>query len=157
VQYWIRNKKGVIKALKQGQAVVNSAYLDTYLDHTYSLTPLRRAYRFEPIFPGIDEVAAKNILGLEAPMWTEWVPSSARLDYQTFPRLIAFAEVGWTHKDQRDYADFRTRLVDFNRRLDWLDVLYAPEEDWDPPWYQRMFGLFTIAQPQTKVRDISSS
>jgi len=154
IQYWMRNKKGLLEALRNGQKVVNSAYLDTYLDHSYTLTPLSRAYHFDPVFPGLDAKAAENILGLEAPMWTEWVPNRARLDYQTYPRLTAFAEVGWTHKNLRNYADFIDRLANFSQRLYLLGVAYAPEEDWEPPWYQRLFGIFTIAQPQKKTRPL---
>jgi hexosaminidase len=85
-------------------------------------------------------------------MWTEWVPNQARLDYQTYPRLTAFAEVGWTPKSQRNYTDFRKRLVMFNKRLDFYNIQYAPETDWEPPWHHRLFGIFTIAQPQTRTR-----
>ena len=152
IQYWVRNKKGLLDALRKGQKVVNSAYLYTYLDHSYSLTPLSRAYNFDPIFNGTGDEAALNILGLEAPMWTEWVPNRARLDYQTYPRLTAFAEVGWTPAPLRDYADFRVRLATFNRRLDIHGVQYAPKGDWEPPWYQKIFGILTIAKPQTKTR-----
>jgi len=152
IQYWVRNKKNLLQAVRNGQKVVNSAYLDTYLDHSYALTPLSRAYNFEPLFKELDPKSAQNILGLEAPMWTEWVPNRPRLDYQTYPRLTAFAEVGWTPKSLRDYANFRERITHFNRRLDILGVGYAPEGDWEPPWYQKIFGIFTIAQPQTRVR-----
>lgn len=152
IQYWVRNKKGVLTALKNGQKVINSAYLDTYLDHSYRLTPLSRAYHFKPIFDGLDAEAVQNILGLEAPLWTEWVPNRARLDYQTYPRLTAFAEVGWTPASLQDYADFRERLATFNQRLDNYGVKYASEIEWDPPWYKRLFRIFTIAQPQTRVR-----
>lgn len=155
VHYWVRNKKELLAALKNGQKVVNSAYLDTYLDHSYSLTPLRRAYHFNPIIKGVDAEAAKNILGLEPPMWTEWVPNRARLDYQTYPRLTAFAEVGWTPESHREYDDFRERLATFNRRLDIHGVLYAPADDWEPPWYKRLFGTLTIVQPQTRTRELS--
>jgi hexosaminidase len=151
VQYWVRNKNGLAQAVRNGQQMVNSAYLDTYLDHSYSLTPLGRAYRFEPVFPELAGEPAGRVLGLEAPMWTEWVPNRARLDYQTYPRLTAFAETGWTPKPRKDYADFRTRLSSFLVRLDILGVHYAPESDWEPPWYKRIFGAFTIAQPQWKV------
>jgi hexosaminidase len=152
VQYWVRNKKGLLAALQNGQKIVNSAYLDTYLDHSYSLTPLSRAYQFDPIFKRVDEKDAGNILGLEPPMWTEWVPNRNRLDYQTYPRLTAFAEVGWTPRQLKDYDDFRKRLTTFNKRLDYFDVRYAPEDDWEPPWYKRVFGIFTIAQAQTRTR-----
>jgi len=155
VQYWVRNKKGLLAAIKNGQKVVNSAYLDTYLDHSYAITPLSRAYQFEPVFAELEECAAPNILGLEAPLWTEWVPNRARLDYQTFPRLTAFAEVGWTLAAQRNYAEFRKRLTSFNQRLDIHGVGYAPEIDWEPPWYRKIFGIFSITQPQKRVRNRS--
>jgi hexosaminidase len=131
--------------------MVSSAYLDTYLDHSYSLTPLSRAYRFEPVFPELVGDIAERALGLEAPMWTEWVPNRARLDYQTYPRLIAFAETGWTPKSRKNYADFRTRLIPFLERLDLHGVRYAPESDWEPPWLKRAFGVFTVMQPQKGI------
>ena len=151
IQYWIRGKKELLKAIRKGQKVVNSTYMDTYLDHSYALTPLSRAYNFDPIFRGLDAGSAQNILGIEAPMWTEWVPNRARLDYQTYPRLTALAEVGWTPKPLRDYTDFRERLTTFIRRLEFHEVGYAPKPDWDPPWYRRIFGSFTIAKPQRKT------
>jgi hexosaminidase len=153
VQYWIRNKKGLLRAIQWGQKVVNSAYLDTYLDHSYALTPLTRAYNFNPVFKELDAESAQHILGIEALMWTEWVPNRARLDYQTYPRLTAFAEAGWTPKNLKNYADFRDRLTTFNQRLDILGVGYAPEDAWDPSWIKRIFSIFTIAQPQNQVRN----
>jgi len=152
IQYWARGKKDLLQALERGQNVVNSAYLDTYLDHSYSLMPLSRIYQFDPIFNGLDQTAAQNICGLEAPLWTEWVPNRARLDYQVYPRLTAFAEVGWTPVRQKDYADFRERLTSFNQRLEILGVKYVTEKDWDPPWYRRLFGIFTVLQPQTRTQ-----
>jgi len=151
VQYWVRNQKGLLAAINNGQKVVNSAYLDTYLDHSYALTPLSRAYQFDPVFSELDIVSAANILGLEAPLWTEWVSSHARLDYQTYPRLTAFAEVGWTAREKRAYPDFRERLTHFRRRLDLLGVRCAPESVWDPSLLRRTLGIFTILQPQTKI------
>jgi hexosaminidase len=151
VQYWLGNKKKMVQAVKNGQLMVNSAFLDTYLDHSYNLTPLSRAYNFEPVFPHLDSESLRNVLGLEAPMWTEWVPNRDRLDYQTYPRLTAFAETGWTLKSLKNYDDFRRRLTQFLKRLDLLGVRYAPISEWDPPWYRRIFGVFTIILPQRKV------
>ena len=151
VQYWMRNKTGLLAAIKNGQKVVNSAYFDTYLDHSYALTPLKRAYQFEPVFSELDPESAANILGLEAPLWTEWVPSRARLNYQTYPRLTALAEVGWTARERRAYSDFRARLTYFRPRLDLLGVRYAPESAWAPDLLRRALGIFTIFQPQTGI------
>jgi len=151
-QFWVGDKSGLLAAMRQGRQVVNSAYLETYLDHGYSLTPLERAYRFDPVFPELTSEQVPQVLGLEAPLWTEWVPNKARLDYQTYPRLSAYAETGWTPAALKDYADFRRRLVYFLERLEIMGVAYAPEADWDPPWYRRLLGPLTIAQAQTRTR-----
>jgi hexosaminidase len=151
VQYWIRNRKGAVAAIQGGRDAVISSFLYTYLDHSFSLTPLSKAYRFEPLFPGLDEASAKHVLGLEGPMWTEFVPDRTCLDYQTYPRLTALAEVGWSPREKRAYGDFRRRLASFLPRLDRLGVGYAPQKDWEPSRLKRLFGVFTILQPRTKT------
>ncbi len=75
----------------------------------------------------------------------------ARLDYQAYPRLTAFAETGWSPKERKDFRAFATRLDTFLKRLDALGVRYAPGVDVEPSRFRRMFGLFTIAQRQTKT------
>ena len=37
-----------------------------------------------------------NVIGVEAAIWTETLTNSAQIDYQTFPRLPATAELGWS-------------------------------------------------------------
>jgi hexosaminidase len=151
IQYWVGNRKGVLKAVQGGRKTIISSYLDYYLDHSHSLTPLSRIYEFEPVFRELGDVEAENILGVEAPLWTEWVPDRARLDFQTFPRLLAFAETGWTPRDKKNIDDFRSRLAAFEPRLDALGVGYARGKDVQPSWFKRLFGLFTIVQPQRKT------
>jgi hexosaminidase len=151
IQYWAGKRKKVVNAVQAGRKIVISSYLNYYLDHSYSLTPLSRIYNFEPIFAELNQSDAQNILGVEAPLWTEFVPDRARLDFQTFPRLLALAETGWTAKQFRKYADFRVRLMNFEERLNYRDIRYARAKDVQPSRLKRMFGLFTILQPQRKV------
>jgi hexosaminidase len=126
-----------------------SSFWHTYLDHSYSLTPLSKAYNYEPVFAELGAEDAHHVLGLEAPMWTEFVPNRARLDYQTHPRLAAFAETGWSPKEKKDFEDFQTRLIRFLLRLDELGVKYARGKDVEPPWLKQLFGVFTLARAQT--------
>jgi hexosaminidase len=151
IQYWFGNRKGIVDAIRNGRKIINSAYLEYYLDHSYSLTPLSRIYNYEPAFSELSARAVEYLMGVEAPLWTEFVPNRARLDYQTFPRLLAVAETSWTANDRKDFADFSTRLVEFQKRLDVLGIRYAREGDVDPPWFKKLFGLLTIAQPQRKI------
>ena len=141
----------VIEAIRNGRDVFVSPYFQLYLDHSHSLTPLSKAYNFEPVFPGLSATEAEHVLGLEAPLWTEFVPNQARLDYQTYPRLTAIAETGWSQKERKDYADFFRRLSVLLERLDALGVKYAPWEALEPPWFKRILGVFTIARPQTQI------
>ena len=51
-----------------------------------------------------------EILGIEAPVWTETVSSFDELSYLVFPRLLGHSEVGWTSKDLRKWEDYNQRL-----------------------------------------------
>ena len=82
---------------------------------------------------------SNNIIGVEAPLWTEWISNKARCDFQTYPRLTAIAETGWTQPHLKNYSDFKDRLFTFLHRLEYLDVRFAPEKVWDPPFSKRIF------------------
>jgi hexosaminidase len=151
IQYWYRGEQAVAEAVRNGRRVIVSPFLDYYLDHSYSLTPLSRTYAYQPGFEGLDDARAGSILGVEAPLWTEFVPNQARLDYQAFPRLLAVAETGWTHRRRKDTKDFFARYGHFQKRLQKWGIAYAPDDEIEPGWLKRMFGIFTIAQRQTKT------
>jgi len=152
VQFWARGRKQLLEAVRRDKrSIIMSPYLQTYLDHGYILLPLSRAYHFEPIPAGLKEFEAGSILGLEFPLWSEWVPNRARLDYQVYPRLTAMAETGWTPKAQKDYKFFLLRLQKFLNRLDRLGIHHASLIEVEPSKVRQWLGIFTIPQPQTKT------
>jgi len=151
VHFWLGGRDKLIHALREGRQAVMSTYLDAYLDHNHRLMPLSRAYRYDPVPKEFAGSEAGNIMGLEFPLWTEWVWSRARLDYQAFPRLTAMAESGWTQKDRKNFLNFRHRLGHFLRRLDLLGVGYAPLNEAEPPFWKRWGSEATLALVQTKV------
>lgn len=143
-QYWIFGKKEVTKHLKRGGNIVMSKFGYTYLDYSYSFTSLSKAYRYEPIPKRLMKEYHCNILGIEAPMWTEWVRNVNELDWQTFPRLIAFAETGWTLKEQKNFKNFKKRLGIILKRLDMLGVSYAQKDEYEPHLIKKIFRFFTM-------------
>ncbi|MBW7882794.1 MAG: beta-N-acetylhexosaminidase [Caldilineaceae bacterium] len=153
LQYWVGRKRPIIEAMGQGRQVIISSFLHYYLDHSYSLTSLRKAYEFEPHFAELDAAAAQQLLGVEAPLWAEWVPNRARLEYQVFPRLLAVAETGWSPATARAYLDFAARLPRLLDRLDIWQVGYARGHAIEPPSLEQALGIFTILQSQTKTAD----
>ena len=126
--YWQDGKeaKTVKEALENGRSVIVSRFKPYYLDYPHTMHPLKAVYAFAP------EIADGNILGVEAPLWTEYVADLSRAEYMTYPRLGAVAEIGWSGRAHRDYDDFTKRLPVYLRLLDIYNVGYAGPEDRDP-------------------------
>ncbi|MEU3449673.1 beta-N-acetylhexosaminidase [Streptomyces thermolilacinus] len=150
VSSW-RGYAGGVAAAEAGHDVVMCPQQHVYLDHRQSDGPdepvpigyvrtLEDVYRFEPVPPGLSAEAAAHVIGVQANVWTEAVDSRARLDYQTFPRLAAFAEVAWSTTlpapGARDHDGFARRMGAHCRRLDALGVDYRPPTG-PRPWQRR--------------------
>ena len=128
-QYWINKFDKVLEHIRKGRQVVMSEMKALYFDYPYRLIPLHQTYDYDPIPSNLEEKFHKNILGLEACLWTEYVKNKDKLEWQTFPRLIAVAETGWTPKNKRNYESFLSRLERFLSLLSTLDVNYPKKED----------------------------
>ena len=109
-QWWIPLDGSVRekKWLAEGGKMILSILPYVYMDHAYAMRPLEKTYGFGPGSVGIEDDS--NILGIEAPQWTEYIRDTEKLDFNTFARLMAIAEAGWTLEENKDYADFESRL-----------------------------------------------
>ncbi|MHA1482758.1 MAG: beta-N-acetylhexosaminidase [Candidatus Heimdallarchaeaceae archaeon] len=141
VQWWMRGKRNIKNHINEGGEVVISKFFRVYLDYNYIVTPLKKTYFHEPNLKNTKPEQNRQILGIEAPIWTEWVPDRDRLDWQLFPRLAAVSEIGWTIKSNKNYINFRKRLIDFSRRLYYLGVKYADLKKVDPNLLKRIWNL----------------
>ncbi|MEU6368493.1 beta-N-acetylhexosaminidase [Streptomyces sp. NPDC046931] len=149
VSSW-RGYAGGVTAARAGHDVVMCPEQQVYLDHRQDggedepvpigyVRTLADVYRFEPVPPQLSAVQAGHVLGTQANVWTEVMEDQARVDYQTFPRLAAFAEVAWSALPppaERDFADFERRMAVHYRRLDALGVAYRPPAG-PLPWQRR--------------------
>lgn len=86
---------------------------------------LQKAYSYNPVPSGLQPGENKFILGVQASLWTEYVPTEQNALLMVFPRACAIAEVGWTSQDNKDYPDFTKRLSCNLLHLDKLGVGYA--------------------------------
>jgi hexosaminidase len=132
-----RGEQAGIDAANAGFDVVMCPEQHVYLDHRQSADPdepipvgwvhtLEDVYDYEPIPHALTGPAVSHVLGAQAQVWTEHLDSPRRVDYATFPRLAAFAEVVWSPRDLRDKADFHRRIPVHLRRLDAVGVEYRP-------------------------------
>ncbi|GAA1470067.1 beta-N-acetylhexosaminidase [Microbacterium thalassium] len=98
-------------------------------------TSVRRAYEWEPA-DVIDGIGEADILGVEAPLWTETVRTPADIDALAFPRIAAAAEAAWSPatgaSDQRTWESFRGRVAGLAGLWDGLGIRFdaADEIDW---------------------------
>jgi hexosaminidase len=109
--------KNTQSEIMAGRRMVNSVSFPYYLDLPYGWFNLQKTYENTPEIPNIDETSAKNLLGLEAPLWTEYVPNMKKADYCTYPRLGAIAEIAWTAPANRSWEHFQQKLGDYYRLL----------------------------------------
>ena len=141
-QYWMFHKKEVIDHLKRGRKMVMSSFFHTYLDYSYIMTPLRKSYLYDPIPKQLEKDKHDNVLGIETPLWTEWVESLKRFGWQIFPRFSAIAETGWTQKERKSFKSFKKRLDNVLLRLDLLGLYHAQKKEFNPRYLKRFIGLF---------------
>ena len=129
VHSW-RGMDGGIEAANAGHGVVMSPTTYAYFDYYQSddkeneplaiggNLPLEKVYEFEPVPDKIDRDKRHLILGGQGNLWTEYIPTEEKAEYMILPRMCALAEVVWSPRKKRDYADFVNRLGDHLKRLD---------------------------------------
>ncbi len=128
VQYWGEMAQGesyAIREVKAGRKFIFSSQNAFYCDYSYAETPLKVTYGFVPGIRGT-AVPDENVLGIAAPMWTEWTPEPEDIEKHIYPRMLAVAGCGWEQK--RSYPEFLERAKCFVRVPE-LNIL-APE-GWD--------------------------
>ncbi|MEU9114717.1 beta-N-acetylhexosaminidase [Streptomyces sp. NPDC048483] len=147
-QYWghdatsAAERKQVADAARKGTGLILSPADRAYLDMKYDKdTPLglhwagyvgvQRSYDWDP-GTHLEGAPEEAIRGVEAPLWTETLATSAHLEYMAFPRLPGIAELGWSPADAHDWSSYRERLAAQGPRWDAMGLGYyrSPEVPW---------------------------
>lgn len=135
VMSW-RGVDGGIKAAQMKHNVIMTPNTYLYFDYYQSTDtehdplaiggylPLEKVYSFEPT-DGIPEDYQKYIIGVQANLWTEYIPTFKQVEYMEMPRISALAEVQWREKGKKDYDEFMPRLLRFTKLYDQLGYNYA--------------------------------
>ena len=99
-----RGTEGGIRAARQGNEVVMAPTTHCYFDYYQTADtageplawggclPLEKVYALSPC-EGLDSVQRASVLGVQANLWTEYIPDFAQAQYMLLPRLGALAEV----------------------------------------------------------------
>jgi hexosaminidase len=136
-QYW--SSGHAQKAVEQGNKVIMSPASKIYLDMKYiSETPLgltwagiievSDSYNWDPSsqLPGVSEM---DILGVEAPLWTETIETIQDIEFMVFPRLPGVAEIGWSSAQGRSWEEYKIRLGVHGSRMKAMDINFYPSPE----------------------------
>ena len=121
------NEAAVAKKMKIITSIASKAYLDMkYNENTpYGLDwagfiPVETAYSWDPT----DFAPKELVLGIEAPLWTEFIENQDQMDFMIYPRLPGYGEIGWTPKNLRNWDEYKVRLRSQGQRLENKGVNY---------------------------------
>lgn len=141
-QFWAKEENAIL-AKNQGNKVLLSpakkAYLDMQYDslsriglHWAAYIDLDSAYLWDPA-TYVNGLAKSDILGVEAPLWSETVTNRSDINYLAFPRLAALAEVAWTSKEKRSWEGFASRIPIQGDRwtIQGVDFYKSPKVTWE--------------------------
>ena len=142
VMSW-RGAEGGLKAIRAGHDAIMTPGEYCYLDYAQDApftqplsiggyTPLRKVYSFEMSFPELTPEEQARLLGVQANLWTEYIPTPEHVEYMLYPRVLAIAEAGWSLPERRDYDDFRRRALG---AVEWLR-----EEGYNPFDLEHEYG-----------------
>lgn len=129
---------GAVKAARLGHDAILTPTDYCYFDYVQSNEPteplgarlgnpltVEHVYSFDPAPAGLTPQQLGHVIGVQANLWCEYVPTMRHAQYMELPRLAAMSEVQWLQADSRDYPDFLTRLARLTALYDRLGYNYA--------------------------------
>ncbi|MDN5284808.1 MAG: beta-N-acetylhexosaminidase [Mucilaginibacter sp.] len=130
VMSWRGEAGGIAAAQQKHNVIMTPGSAGLYIDHGQGRKdqeplsiggnePLSKIYSYNPTPAALTPEQQKYIEGVQANLWTEYIPTDAKVEYMLLPRLMALSEVAWSPLANKNFKDFsETRLPG---HLAWLD------------------------------------
>ena len=130
IMSWTGEGGGIAAARESHNVIMTPSNAGLYLDHAQGkldnepvgiggFTPLKQTYAYNPTPAVLTPDQQKYIIGVQANLWTEYIPTEKKVEYMILPRMLALAEVGWSALANKDYSDFKDiRLPQHLGKLD---------------------------------------
>ena len=168
VMSW-RGESGGIAAAKQDHDVIMTPNTYLYFDYYQSADkkneplaiggylPLEKVYSYEPMPAELTPSEARHIIGVQANLWTEYMPTFRQVQYMALPRMAALSEVQWSQPELKDYDGFCDRLLGMFRQYDRAGYNYAKHLynvainiDSDPKWHEIVVHMTTAGNAEIR-------
>ncbi len=116
VMSWRGEEGGIAAARQSHNVIMTPGNGGLYLDHAQSrvgeplsiggYTPLSATYSYNPTPAALTTDQQKFVMGVQANLWTEYIPTESKVEYMLYPRLLALSEVAWTPLANKNFKDF---------------------------------------------------
>ncbi len=157
VQLWLDSKNRSAVWANRNEKIINSSFYHYYCDYPYYMTPLKKTYDFSPIPKGVAKAMEHSVLGVEAPIWAEYINNFDKLCYMIFPRFAAVAERGWTREENCSCIDFERRFEAVLPLLKQIGINPAPKSAWNPNPAQRLSGTIGFFKDKININSLINS
>ena len=114
----------VPEATAQGNHAILSPNANFYFDYQQDKNSLPGVYNYNPMPESLSDAQKALILGIQANLWCEYIPSFERAQYMIMPRMLAMAELAWSDPSVKSWDGFKERMVKQFPRLNIMDVNY---------------------------------
>lgn len=140
VMSWQGISGGIAAAKQKHNVIMTPSTNGVYLDHVQGRSDqeplsiggdgrIAKIYAYDPTPSALIESEKQYILGVQANMWTEYMPTSTKVEYSLLPRLFALSEIAWTNLARKDFIDFnQTRVPIHLGLLDKTNTIYRVPE-----------------------------
>ncbi|MDN3582640.1 family 20 glycosylhydrolase [Mucilaginibacter flavus] len=130
VMSWRGEEGGIAAAQQKHNVIMTPGSHGLYIDHGQGKPsqeplsiggnePLSKIYAYDPTPEALTPEQKKYIMGVQANLWTEYIPTDAKVEFMLLPRLMALSEIAWSPLANKNFKDFsETRLPG---HLAWLD------------------------------------
>ncbi|MBQ1966718.1 MAG: beta-N-acetylhexosaminidase, partial [Clostridia bacterium] len=135
------SEKDVVGQINKGTEFIISFVNAYYLDLPYGRTSLEKCYNYNPCYKGISKEQESKLLGVEACLWTEFVPTMKKAGYQMFPRLGAYSETAWTSKENKSFDYFSEKLDFYEDLVSSLGMNYATKKQSMPKGIKKLASM----------------
>ncbi|QIK61436.1 beta-N-acetylhexosaminidase [Dysgonomonas sp. HDW5A] len=154
IMWWRHDKPELLtQALNDGFDIILTPRIPCYFDFVQDdnhkigrrwagdFNELETVYNFSGNISKLISSHPKQVLGMQANVWTERIKDKKRLDFMTYPRLMAIAENAWTDNKAANlnYNEFENRVKIFLKYLDQFNINYfnpfnknSTPEPWGP-------------------------
>lgn len=130
VMSWQSVQGGINAAKQKHSAIMCPSTMGLYLDHTQGKSDqeplsiggdgrIEKIYAYNPTPAGLSSQFTNYIIGVQANMWTEYMPTTTKVEYMLMPRLQALSEIAWTTLENKNYTNFTNQRLALH--LSWFD------------------------------------